>query len=233
MELRNFFRNSSNKTYNHNMDLLEHFDLVNPLGSPNALFLKFLKSKNLDIKKDAITAELIEEFENSIDSTNLRLEKIRREKEAIFNDRRVWINVCRENRWVGSDLLLDSDGITIQLTGERISYSDITDIEIHEGGWSKNRFIIYAKDSEAVFEINENKAVPLKEIIEDNIENQRDEIDELLSLYALFEDGEISKEEFEIRKAIIYSDDEYCTNCGVKLEEGSEFCTNCGHRISD
>ena len=47
MELKNFFKNSSNDTYNQNMDLLEDYDLITPLGSPNKLFLKFLKTKKL------------------------------------------------------------------------------------------------------------------------------------------------------------------------------------------
>ena len=113
-------------------------------------------------------------------------------------------------------------------------YKDILDIEIEEGSWSKNKVVILTEGSEYLFEINEAKAVPLKEILEENISNQtHDEIDDLLELYALFDDGLISEEELEVRKALIYSDDMYCTNCGFKLDPDSEFCQNCGERVDD
>lgn len=234
MELKNFFRNSSNKIYNQNMDLLEDYDLITPLGSPNKLFLKFLNSKNLKIKEDELTSELIEEFEGSIDSINLRLAKNQREKETIFRQEKVWINILMDGEWVGSDLLLEHDGVTIERTGEKLLYSEMVEITIDEGGWSKNRIIIDTYDDEFIFEINETKAVPLKEILEDNIENQtHDEFDDLLELYALFDEGKISEEELEVRKALIYSDDRYCTECGIKLDPDSEYCSHCGHRVED
>lgn len=117
MELKNFFKNSSNDTYNQNMDLLEDYDLITPLGSPNKLFLKFLKSRKMDIKEDEMTVELIEEFEDSIDSINLKLAKIQKEKQAIFKQERVWIAVLQDDgEWVGTDLRLQHDGISIDFT---------------------------------------------------------------------------------------------------------------------
>lgn len=124
------------------------------------------------------------------------------------------------------------DGITIELTGNRILYSEIDDIEICDGGWSKKKFQITTSEKELVFTINEDSAVPLNEILQDNIENERySDLDELMELYDLLEDGKISQEEFEIRKDAIYNDTVYCTNCGFKLEKGSSFCSNCGHKI--
>ena len=38
MGLKDFFTNSSNETYKNNMELLEDYDLINPMGSPNKLF---------------------------------------------------------------------------------------------------------------------------------------------------------------------------------------------------
>lgn len=223
MELKNFFKTSSNETYEQNMDLLEDYDLINTFGSPNKLFLKFLKSKNIEINTDEITEELIEEFEGSVDAINLKAEKINREKQAIFNQRKVWINFNNK----GTNLILNPDGI--EINEKKIPYSEITNLEITEGSWSKKTFKI---NNEITFEINEDKAIPLKEIIEDNIEYQNhDEIDDLLELYALFEEGKISEEELNIRKTIIYSDDRYCTNCGEKQESDSEFCPNCGEKI--
>ena len=234
MELRNFFKNSSNEVYNQNMDLLEDYDLITPLGSPNKLFLKFLKAKNLKIKEDELTTELIEEFESSKESINLKLAKFKRQKEIIFKERKVWINVLSNDEWIETDLLLDHDGVTIEATGQKIMYADMGEIEIGDGGWSKNKIIIETANDNLIFEINEDKAVPLKEILEDNIDNQKyDETDQLLELYNLFEEGKISKEEFEVRKAIIYSDDVYCTNCGEKIDSDSEFCSNCGNRVLD
>ena len=234
MELKNFFRNSSNKIYNHNMDLLEDYDLITPLGSPNKLFLKFLNSKNLKIKEDELTSELIEEFEGSIDSINLRLAKNQREKETIFRQEKVWINILMDGEWVGSDLMLEHDGVTIERTGEKLLYTEMVEITIDEGGWSKKRIVIDTYDDEFIFEINEAKAVPLKEILEDNIENQiYDEFDDLLEMYALFDEGKISEEELEVRKALIYSDDRYCTECGIKLDPDSQYCSHCGHRVDD
>lgn len=234
MGLKDFFTNSSNETYKQNMELLEDYDLINPMGSPNKLFLKFLKSKKLEINRDEITTDLIEEFEDSIDSINLRLAKNQREKELIFKNRSVWVNICLNGQWTGSDLILEHESITIQKTGEEILYRDIMDIEIADGGWSKNRFTIYADGSRYLFEINENKAQPLKEIIEENVSHQtHDEIDDLLELYSLFDEGKISAEELEVRKALIYSDDRYCTNCGEKLDIDAEFCPNCGERAED
>lgn len=234
MGLKDFFTNSSNETYKQNMELLEDYDLINPMGSPNKLFLKFLKSKKLEINRDEITTDLIEEFEDSIDSINLRLAKNQREKELIFKNRSVWVNICLNGQWTGSDLILEHESITIQKTGEEILYRDIMDIEIADGGWSKNRFTIYTDGSRYLFEINENKAQPLKEIIEENVSYQtHDEIDDLLELYSLFDEGKISAEELEVRKALIYSDDRYCTNCGEKLDIDAEFCPNCGERAED
>lgn len=234
MGLKDFFTNSSNETYKQNMELLEDYDLINPMGSPNKLFLKFLKSKKLEINRDEITTDLIEEFEDSIDSINLRLAKNQREKELIFKNRSVWVNICLNGQWTGSDLILEHESITIQKTGEEILYRDIMDIEISDGGWSKNRFTIYTDGSRYLFEINENKAQPLKEIIEENVSHQtHDEIDDLLELYSLFDEGKISAEELEVRKALIYSDDRYCTNCGEKLDIDAEFCPNCGERAED
>ena len=228
MDLKNFFNASSNETYEQNMDLLEDYDLINTFGSPNKMFLKFLNSKNLEITTDEITPELIEEFEGSVDSLNLKAEKINREKQTIFKQRKVWIAIDNTETY----LLLEPDGIEIESTKNKISYSEMENIEIAEGGWSKNRFTIQTKDKDLTFEINEDKAIPLKEIIEDNIDYQNhDEIDDLLELYSLFEEGKISEEELEIKKAIIYSDDAYCTNCGEKLEPDSDFCTNCGHEV--
>lgn len=234
MGLKDFFTNSSNEIYNHNMDLLEDYDLINPMGSPNKLFLKFLNSKNIEIKKDEITADLIMEFEDSIDSINLKMAKNQREKELIFKNRSVWINIKEEDEWIGSDLILDHDSLTLEYSGEKILYKDILDIEINEGSWSKNKFTIITGDDEYSFEINESKAVPLKEILEDNISHQtHDEIDDLLELYSLFEEGKISDEELEVRKALIYSDDKYCTNCGEKLDLDAEFCSSCGEKVDD
>ena len=230
MELKDLFTNSSNEIYTQNEELLEEHDLLNIFGSPNKLFLKFLQSKDLDIMKDEITDDLIEEFKGSKDSINLQLAKNQRQKEIIFNQRKVWINIGESGE--GTDLILDHDGITIESTNKKIAYSKIEDIEISEGGWSKNRFRINTEDEEIVFEINEDKAVPLKEIIEDNISNQDyDEIDELLELLSLYEEGKISEEEYEARKAVIYSDDVYCTNCGEKIDLDSEFCEHCGHEV--
>ena len=232
MELKDLFTNSSNETFTQNEELLEEHDLLNIFGSPNKLFLKFLQSKNLDILKDEITEDLIEEFKGSKDSIDLQLAKIQRQKEIIFNQRKVWISPDEGGE--GTDLILDHDGITIESTGKKIAYSKIEDMEISEGGWSKNKFIIKTDDEEVFFEINEDKAIPLKEILEDNISNQDyDEIDELLELLSLYEDGKISEEEYEARKAVIYSDDVYCTNCGEKIDPDSEFCEQCGHEVED
>ena len=234
MELKNVFKNSSNDIYNRNMDLLEEHDLLSPMGSPNKLFLKFITARNLKIKEDEITAELIEEFEGSLDSINLRLERNQREKQIIFEQQKVWINICEDNKWVGTDLILLHDGVVIERTGEKLLYSEMAEINISDGGWSKKRVTIDTYDGEFVFEINDVKAVPLKEILEDNIDNQtHDEFDDLLDLYALFDEGKISEEELEVRKALIYSDNFYCTSCGERLDPDSEFCSNCGHRILD
>ena len=231
MELKNIFRNSSNETLDKNKELLEEHELLNILGSPNKLFLKFLNSKNININEDEITDELIEEFEDSIDSINLRMAKIQKQKEIIFKQGSVWISIQEGDGWVGTDLMLGHDGITVQKTDQKILYSKMGEIRILEGGWSKNKVTIDTDDGEFVFEINENSAVPLKEIIEDNIANQHDDIDDLLELYNLYEEGKISEEEFEVRKAIIYSDDVFCTNCGEKLDLDCEFCPKCGHAV--
>ncbi|MBQ2665587.1 zinc ribbon domain-containing protein [Methanobrevibacter sp.] len=233
MELKDLFTNSSNETYAKNGELLEEHGLLNIFGSPNKAFLKFLKAKRLNMNEDELTEDLIEEFEASKQSIDLKLALIQRQKETIFKNRRVWINIDKDGETLGCDLLLDHDAITIEETGKRIAYSQMDEIEISEGGWSKKRLsIVSPDDEETVFEINEDSAVALKEILEDNIAHKKhDEIDDLLELLGLYEDGEISEEEYEARKAIIYSDDVYCTNCGVKIDSDSEFCTQCGHRV--
>lgn len=235
MELKNIFKNSSFDTLDKNKELLEEHDLLNIMGSPNKVFLKFLASKKIDINEDEITEELIEEFEGSVDSINLKLARIQRQKEIIFTERKVWINIKEDDRTKGSDLILHHDRITIDETGKEIPYSDMLEIELEDGSWSKKIFKITTNDDEEItFEINEDNAVPLKEIIEDNIYNQDfDEIDALLELQSLFEEGKISAEELEARKAIIYSDDVYCTNCGAKIDPDSLFCPECGHEVLD
>ena len=235
MELKNIFKNSSFDTLDRNKELLEEHDLLNIMGSPNKVFLKFLASKKIDINEDEITEELIEEFEGSVDSINMKLAKIQRQKEIIFTERKVWINIKEDDRTKGSDLILHHDRITIDETGMEIPYSDMLEIELEDGSWSKKIFKITTNDDEEItFEINEDNAVPLKEIIEDNIYNQDfDEIDALLELQSLFEEGKISAEELEARKAIIYSDDVYCTNCGAKIDSDSLFCPECGHEVLD
>ena len=234
MELKNIFNNSSFDILDANKELLEEHDLLNIMGSPNKVFLKFLNAKGIDINRDEITEELIAEFEDSADSINLKLAKIQRQKEMIFRERKVWINIAEGESITGSDLILHHDRITIEETGREIPYSEMVDIEISEGGWSKNTFTIATEDDEITFEINEDKAVPLMEIIEDNIDNQNyDEIDALLELNSLYEEGKISSEELEARKAIIYSDDVYCTNCGAKIDSDSLFCPECGHEVLD
>jgi hypothetical protein len=231
MELKNIFRTSSNEILESNNDLLEKHGLLNILGSPNKLFLRFLNSKNININEDEITNELIEEFENSIDSINLKLAKIEKQKEIIFKQEKVWINILEDDEWIGTDLLLTHEGITIQKTNQKVLYSQMNEIIISEGGWSKNKVTITTNEGEVIFEINEDNAIPLKEILESNISNQHDDIDDLIELYNLFEEGKISEEEFEVKKAVIYSDDVYCTECGEKLDLDSEFCSNCGHKI--
>ena len=224
MELKNIFRTSSNEILESNNDLLEEHGLLNILGSPNKLFLRFLNSKNININEDEITNELIEEFENFIDSINLKLAKIEKQKEIIFKQEKVWINILEDDEWIGTDLLLTHEGITIQKTNQKVLYSQMNEIIISEGGWSKNKVTITTNEGEVIFEINEDNAIPLKEILESNISNQHDDIDDLIELYNLFEEGKISEEEFEVRKAVIYSDDVYCTECGEKLDLDSEFC---------
>ncbi|MBE6501255.1 MAG: zinc ribbon domain-containing protein [Methanobrevibacter thaueri] len=235
MELKNIFKNSSFDTLDKNKELLEEHDLLNIMGSPNKVFLKFLASKKIDINEDEITEELIDEFEGSVDSINMKLAKIQRQKEIIFTERKVWINIKEDDKTKGSDLILHHDRITIDETGKEIPYSDMLEIELEDGSWSKKIFKITTNDDEEItFEINEDNAVPLKEIIEDNIYNQDfDEIDALLELQSLFEEGKISAEELEARKAIIYSDDVYCTNCGAKIDSDSLFCPECGHEVLD
>ena len=232
MGLRNIFKTSSNNTLEQNMDLLEDHDLVNIFGSPNKLFLKFLKAKNIEISEDEITEDLIAEFEDSVDAIEVRLEKIRREKEIIFKERKVWINIKDDDKVIGCDLVLDHDGIIIEKTHEKIPYSKIREITIDEGGWSKKKITITTDEDNITFEINDARAVPLKEIIEDNIENQDfDELDALLELYNLYDEGKISSEEFEARKAVIYSDDRYCTECGAKIDADALFCPECGKEL--
>ena len=230
MDFKDLFKNSSNEIFMQNEELLEEHGMVNMFGSPNRLFLKFLESKNLSITEDEITEELILEFEDSKDSIDLRLKRIEKSKQAIFNQRSVWISLERDGESVGTDLFLDHDGIEID--GERTQYVEMDEIEISQGGWSKDTFSITTKDGDIVFEINENYSIALEEILEENIAHKRhDEIDDLLELMAMYEDGEISEEEYGARKAIIYSDDVYCTNCGFKLDEDCEYCPQCGHRV--
>ena len=234
MGLKDIFINSSNETYNQNMELLEEYDLLNPVGNPIKTFMKFLNSKNLDINKDEITDDLINEFLSSKDSVDVELAKVDREKNTIFNQRQVWINILKDDTLIGTDLLLSHDGITIEKTNQKIPYSKINDIDISEGGWSKDKITIETETEDIAFEINEEKSTALMEILEDNIENsKRSEIDDLMELYDLLAEGKITQEEFEIKKDLIYSDDAYCTECGKKIDFDSKFCTHCGHPVRD
>ena len=76
-------------------------------------------------------------------------------------------------------MILLHDGVVIERTGEKLLYSEMAEINISDGGWSKKRVVIDTYGGEFVFEINDVKAVPLKEILEDNIDNQtHDEFDD-------------------------------------------------------
>ena len=232
MGLKDLLRNSPDTTYYRNMELLEEYDLLTTFGSPNKVFLSFLKSKNINIDDDEITQDVIDEFLSSDTSKDLEEARIQKQKDIIFKERRVWVNICIDGEWQGSDMILDHEGICIQKTKNRISYADIIDIEICDGGWSKKKIAITTEDDTFNFTINEERAVALAEIIEDNIEHERhSEIDDLIKLYDLYESGEITEEEFNMRKDILYSDDVYCTNCGEKLDPDSLFCSNCGYKI--
>ena len=87
MGLKDIFINSSNETYNQNMELLEEYGLLNPVGNPIKTFMKFLNSKSLDINTDEITDDLINEFLGSKDSVDVELAKVDREKKTIFNQK--------------------------------------------------------------------------------------------------------------------------------------------------
>ena len=147
MGLKNIFRSSSSVLEKNN-ELLEEHDLLNIMGSPNRIFLKFLNSKDININEDEITEDLIEEFESSVDSINLRLEKVQKEKEIIVKQRKVWINIPAEDEPLGSDLILDHDSVTIDETGQKIAYADMTEIVVEEGGWSKKKMTIKTEDGD-------------------------------------------------------------------------------------
>ena len=134
MGLKDILINSSNETYNQNMDLLEEYGLLNPVGNPIKIFLKFLNSKNLDINTDEITDDLINEFLTSKDSVDVELAKVDREKNTIFNQRKVWINILEGDTLIGTDLFLSHDGITIEKTNQKIPYSKNNDIDNSKGG---------------------------------------------------------------------------------------------------
>ena len=87
MGLKDIFINSSNETYNQNMELLEEYGLLNPVGNPIKIFMKFLNSKNLNINTDEITDDIINEFLTSKDSVDVELAKVDREKNTIFNQK--------------------------------------------------------------------------------------------------------------------------------------------------
>ena len=84
MGLKDIFINSSNETYNQNMELLEEYGLLNPVGNPIKIFMKFLNSKNLDINTDEITDDIIKEFLSSKDSVDVEIAKVDREKNTIL-----------------------------------------------------------------------------------------------------------------------------------------------------
>ena len=84
MRLKDIFTNSSNETYNQNMEILEEYGLLNPVGNPIKIFMKFLNSKSLDINTDEITDDLINEFLGSKDSVDVELAKVDREKNDIL-----------------------------------------------------------------------------------------------------------------------------------------------------
>ena len=84
MGLKDIFINSSNETYNQNMELLEEYGLLNPVGNPIKTFMRFLNSKNLNINTDEITDDIINEFLSSKDSVDVELAKVDREKNTIL-----------------------------------------------------------------------------------------------------------------------------------------------------
>ena len=89
MGLKDIFINSSNETYNQNMELLEEYGLLNPVGNPIKTFMKFLNSKNLNINTDEITDDIINQFLTSMDSVDVELAKVHKLENTIFNERTI------------------------------------------------------------------------------------------------------------------------------------------------
>ena len=69
MGLKDIFINSSNETYNQNMELLEEYDLLNPVGNPIKTFMRFLNSKNLNINTDEITDDIMTSTQTKLQMT--------------------------------------------------------------------------------------------------------------------------------------------------------------------
>ena len=101
MGLKDIFINSSNETYNQNMELLEEYCLLNPVENLIKIFMKFLNSKNFDINTDEITYGLINEFLSSKDSVYVELANVHKQKKHYFQRKNYWkttsYTICKPN----------------------------------------------------------------------------------------------------------------------------------------
>ena len=68
MGLKHILRNSWNETHEKNKQLLKQYGMLNKLGMPSNDFSNFLRTKNIRFTKDLLSVDLIEEYNNELNS---------------------------------------------------------------------------------------------------------------------------------------------------------------------
>ena len=72
MGLKHILRNSWNETHEKNKQLLKQYGMLNKLGMPSNDFSNFLRLKNMSFTKDLISVDLIEEYNQGLNSKSIK-----------------------------------------------------------------------------------------------------------------------------------------------------------------
>ncbi|WP_298523178.1 zinc-ribbon domain-containing protein [uncultured Methanobrevibacter sp.] len=152
--------------------------------------------------------------------------------------------------WAPTELLFYDDRISVKSTGSVLLYDDIKRVYLGEKGFVYTIVTLVTKSGKSlIYRIASSYAEASKSIIEDHIvEDDNNESDILLKYAELYEKGLLTKEEFEIKKAELFSEKKessksdladdtqeaqpnFCGDCGAPVQKGSKFCSNCGAKL--
>lgn len=225
MGFKTIFKNNAwNETQAKNKDLIKKNGLSNTLGI-NFDFTKYYTDKGINLLKDELTQEFIDEYFAQKES-EIKLTGIDKDIDKILRTGKANIKVPDKvdaigsaaigafalgktgamigamgggaTTWNSTKLLITDIGLTIKKTGQGITFDEITEVNLAE-----NIINLTSKYGNHMF-FKADKPTPLKQIIDERVpkENtsQSNNVDDLMKYAELYEKGLLTKEEFEAKK---------------------------------